>query len=66
MWPSLIIIQMVPVRCISRSHRLKIDFQEENFKKNLRLKTQGLALFGPVPGVTRDMVSFQQIPICKL
>ena len=21
---------------------------------------------GPAPGVTRDMVSFQQIPICKL
>ena len=24
---------MVPVRCISRSHGLKIDFRDENFKK---------------------------------
>ena len=23
---------MVPVHCISRSHRLKIDFQDENFQ----------------------------------
>ena len=27
------IVQMVTVHCISRSHRLKRDFQEENFKK---------------------------------
>ena len=32
MWPFLIIVQMVPVRCISRSHRLKIDFRDENLK----------------------------------
>ena len=25
-WPSLIIVQMVPVCCISKSHRLIIDF----------------------------------------
>ena len=31
-WPSLIIVQMIMVRCISRSHRLNVDFKEENFK----------------------------------
>ena len=31
-WPSLIIVQTVLVRCISRSHRLKIYFHNENFK----------------------------------
>ena len=30
--PSLIIVQMVFVRCVSRSHRLKIDIQDKNFK----------------------------------
>ena len=30
--PSLIIVQMILVHCISRSHKLKIDFQYENFK----------------------------------
>ena len=30
-WPSLIIVQMVLVLCIFRSHRLKIDFQNETF-----------------------------------
>ena len=34
-WPSLIILQMILVHCISRSHRLKIDFQDENFKNLL-------------------------------
>ena len=34
-WPSLILVQTVSVRCISRSHRLKIDFQDENFKNLL-------------------------------
>ena len=34
-WPSLKIVQMVQVHCISRSHRLKIDFQDENFKNLL-------------------------------
>ena len=34
-WHSLIIVQMVLVRCIPRSHRLKIDFQDENFKNFL-------------------------------
>ena len=34
-WPSLKIVQMVPVHCISRSHGLKIDFQDENFKNHL-------------------------------
>ena len=34
-WPSLIIVQMVPVRCISRSHMLKIGFRDENFKNLL-------------------------------
>ena len=29
--PSLIIVQMVLVRCIFKSHRLKIDFQNETF-----------------------------------
>ena len=28
-WPSLKIVQMVTVDCISRSQRLKIDFQYE-------------------------------------
>ena len=36
-WPSLIIVQMVSVHCISRSHRLKIDFQDENFKSQVFL-----------------------------
>ena len=31
-WSSFKIVQMVSVHCISRSHRLKIDFQDENFK----------------------------------
>ena len=34
-WPSLIIVLMVLVCYISRSPRLKIDFQEENFKNLL-------------------------------
>ena len=34
-WPSLIILQMVLVCCISRSHRLKIDFWDKNFKNLL-------------------------------
>ena len=34
-WPSLKIVQMVMVHCISRSHRLKIDFQDETFKNLL-------------------------------
>ena len=29
------IVQMVPVHCISRSHRLKQDFQGKNFKNLL-------------------------------
>ena len=31
-WPSLKTVQMILVHCISRSHRLKIDLQDENFK----------------------------------
>ena len=31
MWPSVIIVEMVMVRSISRSQRLKIDFRDENF-----------------------------------
>ena len=31
-WPSLKFVQMVPIHCISRSHRLKIDFQDEKLK----------------------------------
>ena len=31
-WFSLIIVQMVPVHCISRSHRLKINLRYENLK----------------------------------
>ena len=34
-WPSFKIVQMVLVHCISRSHILKIDFQDENFKNLL-------------------------------
>ena len=34
-WPYLIIVQMVPVHCISRSHRLKIDFQDGIFNNLL-------------------------------
>ena len=34
-WPSFKIVQMVLVHCISRSHKLKIDFQDENFKNLL-------------------------------
>ena len=33
-WLSLIIVQMVPVHCISRSQRLK-KFQDENLKNLL-------------------------------
>ena len=29
------IVQMVPVHCISRSYRIKIDFYDENFKNLL-------------------------------
>ena len=35
LWPSINIVQMVLVHFISRSHRLKIDFQDENFKNIL-------------------------------
>ena len=31
-WPFSIILQIVSVRHISRSHGLKIDFRNENFK----------------------------------
>ena len=34
-WPSAMFVQMVLVCCIFRSHRLQIDFWDENFKKNL-------------------------------
>ena len=37
-WPSLITVQMVPVRGIS--HRLKIDSQDENFKKSSCLEPE--------------------------
>ena len=32
LWLSLLLDQMVPVRCMFRSHRLKMDFRDENFK----------------------------------
>ena len=32
MYPSLIIIKMILVFCISRSHRLKIDFRDKTLK----------------------------------
>ena len=41
-YPSLIIVQMVSVRFISRAQRLKIDFRLENFKQSSCLKPQGL------------------------
>ena len=31
-WPSLKSVQIVQIHCISRSRRLKIDFQDENLK----------------------------------
>ena len=34
-WPSLITVQMVLIHFISRSHWLKIDFRDENFKNLL-------------------------------
>ena len=34
-WSSFKVIQMVPVRCISRSQELKIDFLTKNFKNLL-------------------------------
>ena len=40
--PSMKIVQMVLVRCISRSHKLKIDFRDETFKTYSCLKPQGL------------------------
>ena len=43
-WPSLIIVQMVMVPCISRSHRLKIDFRDESFKIFLSESTRPKAL----------------------
>ena len=43
-WPSLSIVQMVSVHCISRSYRLKIDFQGENFKKIFSETTRPRAL----------------------
>ena len=33
-WPSLKIVQIFPIHCISSSQRLKIDFQDESFKKS--------------------------------
>ena len=35
-WSSLIIVQMVMVRCISRSHRLEIDFRDKNMSETTR------------------------------
>ena len=34
-WSSFKVVQMVPVRCISRSQELKIDFLTKNFKNLL-------------------------------
>ena len=34
-WSSFKIVQMIPVRCISRSQELKIDFLTKNFKNLL-------------------------------
>ena len=34
-WSSLMIVQIFEVCCISRSHRLKIDFRDETFKNIL-------------------------------
>ena len=42
--PSLIIVYMFQVRCISRSHRLKIDFHDENFKNLLVWNHKALSL----------------------
>ena len=39
-WPSLIIVQMVQVHCISRSHRLKIDFEMKTSKIFLSYTTR--------------------------
>ena len=35
-WPSLTIVQMVMVHCISRSHRLIIDFRDKTITLNLK------------------------------
>ena len=43
-WPSLIIVLMVSVRCISRLHRLTIDFQDETLKNFLSENTSSRAL----------------------
>ena len=51
-WPSLKIVQMVPILCISRSHRLKIDFKDDNFKKSSCLKPQGLELWYLICSIT--------------
>ena len=34
-YAALKIVQLVSVCCISRSHRLRIDFQDENFENLL-------------------------------
>ena len=37
-WPCLKMVQIVQVHCISRSHRLKMNLQDENFKNLLLWK----------------------------
>ena len=54
---------MVLVGCISRSHRLKIDFRDENFKNLLFVQIMALGHKMTTLGVTREVASFQQIPI---
>ena len=43
-WSSLILVQMVMVRCISRSHRLKKDFEMKTLKIFLSETTSPRAL----------------------
>ena len=58
LWPSLIIILMVLVRGISRPHRLKINFQDENFKIFLSENTLPRAL---IFGMLHQLVDFYQV-----
>ena len=59
MWPFYMIVQIVLVRCISRSHRLNIDFRDRNLKIFLSETKRPTALIfsmvappgGPLPGL---------------
>ena len=48
---------MVPVHCISRSNRLKIDFQIENLKKTSEITKPRALIFG----MKHHLVNLEQV-----